>query len=209
MWRFIFPSCTYLQILYNTVDLNWRCRSVQVPDPAARGGARVHGVPHGARAAADAGAHRGAGVPRAVCARAADGGAAVLRVHVPGLRGLRGLPGLRRLRLVRHVRAVRAARALLRVLPRRDLPGVTGDPIRPTMNLVPNVYNTDKKMYVRVGAGGGAPASCCSLSADQFARQLSRAQIAVSSRSARGRLSADLPLRREVISSRTPFVLIS
>lgn len=45
------------------------------------------------------------------------------------------------------------------------------------MNLVPNVYNTDK-MYVRVGAGGGAPRVYCSLSADQFARQLSRSAAA-------------------------------
>lgn len=149
--------CPYLQILYNTVDVNWRCRSVQVPDPVARRCARVDGVPHGARAAPDAGANRGAGVPRAVRARTRDDGAAVLRVRV---RGVRGLPRLRRVRAVRHVCGVPAARttrALLRVLPRRVVPGVTGPPLRPTMNLVPNVYNTDKKMYVRVGAGGGAP----------------------------------------------------
>ena len=146
-----------MQILYNTVDVNWRCRSVQVPDPAARRGARVHGVPDGARAAADAGADRGAGVSRAVCAPARDAGAAVLRVRV---RGVRGVPRLRGVCAVRGVRAVPPAvraRAVLRVLPPRALPGVTAPPPRPTMNLVPNVYNTDKKMYVRVGAGGGAP----------------------------------------------------
>lgn len=132
---------------------------MQVPDPAARRGARVHSVPDGARAAADAGADRGAGVPRAVRARARHAGAAVLRVRVRGVRGVPGLRGVRAVRDVRPVRAcaVRPARALLRLLPPGVLPGVTGPPVRPTMNLVPNVYNTDKKMYVRVGAGGGAP----------------------------------------------------
>lgn len=97
-------------------------------------------MPDGPRAAADAGADRGAGVPRAVRARARAAGAAVLRVRVRVRR-------VCAVRAVRGVCAVRAARALLRLLPRRLVPGVTGDPVRPTMNLVPNVYNTDKCMY--------------------------------------------------------------
>lgn len=117
---------------------------MQVPDTSARRGPGVDRLPDGAREAADAGADRGHGVPRAVRARGAgDAGLRGGRVRrVRGVRRLRRVPGLRR----------RRRRALLRLLPPRAVPRVTpparGDshaPYRSTMNLVPNVYNTIKK----------------------------------------------------------------
>lgn len=83
-----------------------------LPDTAARRGARVDRLPHGPRAAADAGAHRGAGVPRAVRGARAP-------------RRRRASPTRARLLL----RAGRARARLLRVrrlrrLPRLLLPGL-------------------------------------------------------------------------------------
>lgn len=89
---------------------------MQILDPAARRGAGVDGVSDGARAAADAGADRGAGVPRAVrahadAAAAAAAAARLLRVRV------------RRVCSLRRVRRLRSS--LLRLLPADALPRVT------------------------------------------------------------------------------------
>lgn len=75
-------------------------------------------MPDGARAAADAGADRGAGVPRAVRARGAAGA---------GLRGgrVRRVRAVRRVRRLPRLRRRRRRRALLRLLPARALPRVT------------------------------------------------------------------------------------
>lgn len=106
-------------------------------------------MPDGARAAADAGADRAAGVPRAVrvaaAADAAGAAARLLRVRVPRVRVRR--------RQRRRLRAV----PLLRRLPPR-LPRVTDVLVAPhlclllnnMMNLVPNVYKYKHYNYVYV-----------------------------------------------------------
>lgn len=114
----------------------WSVLAVQIPDPAAQRGARVDGVPDGARAAADAGADRGAGVPRAGGPRRADAAAHVGRAGHAGHAGHAGRAGraghagllrvrVRRVRRIRAVRRVRRAGRLLRVLPAHALPRVT------------------------------------------------------------------------------------
>lgn len=95
-------------------------------------------MPDGPRATANAGAHRGAGVPRAVRAHtAAAAGAA--RPAAAAARAARAAARLLRVRVrLRRVCGVRGVR-VLRLLPAGAVPGVTAA-ARSDMNLVPNVY---------------------------------------------------------------------
>lgn len=87
-------------------------------------------MPDGTRAAADAGADRGAGVPRAVRARGAGGAG----LRAGRVRRVRAVRRLRRVPRLRRRRRRRRRAALLRLLPPRALPRVTplGRAVAPT-----------------------------------------------------------------------------
>lgn len=89
-------------------------RQLQIPNPAARRGARVDRVPDGARTTADAGVDRGAGVSRVVrtCTSVLGSTAATTRLLRVRVRGLRCMCCVRR-------RRQRRSAGLLRMLPWR------------------------------------------------------------------------------------------